>query len=97
MDILEDMIELIMKVYLILMRDLRKCLIELDLILLKSNISGVYSHKHTKIKICDDLLLGKALNVVMLIKHLLYKNHNHYYYHMFLGKCIYKYYVNDIF
>ena len=40
MDILEDMIELIMKVYLILMRDLRKCLIELDLILLKSDISG---------------------------------------------------------
>lgn len=67
------------------------------LILLKSNISGVFSHKHTKIKICDDLLLGKALNVLMLIKHLLYKNHNHYYYHMFLGKCIYKYYVNDIF
>ena len=46
--------------------------IELDLLLmLKSNISVVYSHKNTDIKINDDLPLEKTLNMhnlVMLVK-----------------------------
>ena len=57
------------------------------LIMLKSNISDNYSHKYSKIKIDsdDDLPLEKALNVVMFIKPFLNKNHNHYYYHVFLN------------
>ena len=54
------------------------------LITLKSNISNVCSHKYTKTKIHsdNDLPLEKALNtenVVIFIKSVFNKNHNHYY------------------
>ena len=58
-------------------------------ITLKSNISDIYSHKYTKIKINsdDDLFLEKTKTthfVVILIKSVFNENHNHYYYKVFL-------------
>ena len=54
-------------------------------LMLKSNISDIYSHKYMKIKSNsdNDLPLEKTLdmdNVVILIKSVLNKNHNHHYY-----------------
>ena len=46
-----------------------------------------------KINVDDYLPLEKILNmynVIILIKSVLNKNHNHYYYQMVLGKCSYK-------
>ena len=65
------------------------------LIILKSNISDVHSHKYTKIKLNsdDDLPLQKAVNLyneVILIKSAFIENHNHYCYHVFLEKYSYK-------
>ena len=59
------------------------------LIILKSNISDIHSHQYTKIKISsgDDLPLEKTLNMhdlVILIKSVVNKNHNHYCYQVFL-------------
>ena len=59
--------------------------------MLKSNTSDVYFQNYLKIKINsdDDLLLEKTLNMhnaVILIKSLFNKNHNHYYYKVFLRK-----------
>ena len=59
--------------------------------MLKSNISDIYSHKYTKIKINfnDELPLEKAItihNVMILVKSAFDKNHNHYYYKVFLEK-----------
>ena len=64
------------------MKNIRQNLIELGI--LKSNISDIYSHKYMKIKSnsYNDLPLGKTLNmdnVVILIKSVLNKNHNYYY------------------
>ena len=58
--------------------------IQLD-ITLKSNISDIYSHRYTKIKINsdDDLFLEKTKTthiVVILIKSVFNENHIHYYY-----------------
>ena len=63
-----------------------------------TNISDVYNHKYTKIKINsdDDLPLEIGIkilnmyNVVVLIKSIFNKYHNHYYYQKFLEKCSYK-------
>ena len=65
------------------------------LTLVKSKTSHVYSHKIMKIKINPDhgLLLEKTLNmhnVVMLVKSVFNKNHNHCYNQVFLGKWSYK-------
>ena len=62
------------------------------LIMLKSNISSVYSNKYAKIKINsdDDLSLEKALNmynVVIPIKSVLNENHDHCCYQTFSEKC----------
>ena len=56
------------------------------LIMLKINISDLYSYKYTEIKINsgDDLLLEKALNMrnivtlFLVIKSVFNKNYNHY-------------------
>ena len=50
--------------------------------MLKSNISDVYSHEYTKIKINsgDNYPLEKTLdmhNVVIIVKFVFYKNRNH--------------------
>lgn len=55
------------------------------LIMLKSNISDVFSNKYKKIKINsdDDLPLEKALNmynIVIFIKSVFNENYNHYCY-----------------
>ena len=65
------------------------------LIMFKSNISNVYSHKYTKIKINsnDDLPYEKVTNednVVILIKSVFNENYNHYYYETCLEKFPYK-------
>ena len=65
------------------------------LIMLKSIIPEVYSHKYTKIKINsdDDLLLKKTINiynVVTLIKSVFIKNYSHYYYQILLEKYSFK-------
>ena len=64
--------------------------------MLESNVSYVYSHKYTNIKINSDnnCFLEKTLhmqNVVILVD-FFNKNQYHYYYQSFLGKCSYKYY-----
>ena len=69
--------------------------------MLKSNISDVFSHKYTKVKInsYDDLPLEKAIamhNIVILLKFISNENHNNYFYDMFLEKCLYKSYKNAI-
>ena len=46
-----------------------------------------------KINSDDDLLLEKTLNlhnIVIFIKSIFSKNHNHYYYQIFLEKCSYR-------
>ena len=63
------------------------------LIMLKRNISDVYSHKYTKIKMNsdDDLPLEKPLNmhnVVILIKFVFNKNYNRNYYQVFFRKML---------
>ena len=60
--------------------------------MLKSNISYVFSHNYAKIKVDSDgdLPLERTItmyNVVILIKSVFNKNHNCYYYKLFLGKC----------
>ena len=60
--------------------------------ILRSNILDVYSHKYLKIKINSDnnLSLEATLNmqsVVILIKYVFDKNHNHYHFKIFLEKC----------
>ena len=77
MDILGHMIELNIQDFFILMKNMRNFLVELD-IMLKSNISDVYSHKNTKKKINSeyDPPLEQTLNmhnVVILIKSILNK------------------------
>ena len=61
------------------------------LIMLKINISDVYSYKRMRIKINsdDDLPSEKLLNmhnVVIFIKSIVNKNHNNYYYQLFFRK-----------
>ena len=65
------------------------------LMMLESNILGVYSHKFTKIKInsVDDLPLENTLNMcnaVILVMSVFNKSHNHSYHRVFLNKCSYK-------
>ena len=74
------------------------------LIILKRNISDVYSHNYTKIKINsdDDFSLETILNMhnAVTIINVLNKNHKHYYYQVFLEKYIhhiYKIYINLIY
>ena len=55
------------------------------LVMLKSNVSDVYSHKHMKMKINSDNNLTlegtlKIQNVVTLTELVFNKNYNHYYY-----------------
>ena len=61
----------------------------------KRSITYVFSHNYAKIKIesYDSLPLEKTLslhNVIILIKSVLNKNKNHYYYNIFLKKCSYQ-------
>ena len=70
-------------------------LCSLLLVMAKSNVAKVYSAKYTKNKMNsdDDLPLEKTLNmqnVVILIKLVFQKSHNHYYYEIFLEKCSHK-------
>ena len=65
----------------------------------------VFSHNYARIKTdsYDSLSLEKTLtlhNVIILIKSVFNKNQNHYYYNIFLEKCLYypknngnKYYI----
>ena len=58
------------------------------LVMLKSNVSDVYSHKHMKMKINSDNNLTlegtlKIQNVVTLTELVFNKNYNHYYYQVF--------------
>ena len=58
------------------------------LVMLKSNVSDVYSHKHMKMKINSDNNLTlegtlKIQNVVTLTGLVFNKNYNHYYYQVF--------------
>ena len=65
---------------------------------LSSQISGItyvisYNYARIKIDLYDSLPLEKTLtlhNVVILIKSVLNKNQNHYYYNMFLEKGSYQ-------
>ena len=62
------------------------------LISLKSGITYIFSHYFAKIKVdsYDSLTIEKMLtwhNVIILIKSVLNKDKNHYYYKIFLGKC----------
>ena len=62
--------------------------------MLNSNISGIFSHKYTKIKVyaVDDLPLQKMLNIqneVILINTVFNENRNHYYHEKVLH-CLYK-------
>ena len=55
------------------------------LVMLKSNVSDVYSHKHMKMKINSDNNLTfegtlKVQNVVTLTELVFNENYNHYYY-----------------
>ena len=67
---------------------------ELD-ISLKSDITYIFSHYFTKIKVdsCDSLPIEKRLtlhNVIIHIKSVLNKDKNHYYYKIILEKCSYQ-------
>ena len=59
---------------------------------LKSSITYVFPHNYVKIKIDSDndspLEETLTLHVIILIKPILNKNPNHYYYHTFLEKCL---------
>ena len=62
------------------------------LISLKSNITYIFSHNFAKIKVdsYDSLPIEKILtvhNVIILIKSVLNKYKNHYYYKIFLERC----------
>ena len=61
----------------------------------KSDIIFVISHNYARIKVdsYNSLLLEKPLtfhNVIILIKSVINKNQNHYYYKTFFKKCLYK-------
>ena len=65
------------------------------LISLKSGIAYIFSHYFAKIKVdsYDSLPIEKRLtlnNVIILIKLVHNKDRNHYYYEMFLEKCLYQ-------
>ena len=65
------------------------------LISLKSGITYIFSHYFAKIKVdsYDSLPIEKTLtfyNVIILIKSVLNKDKNHYYYKIFLEKCSYQ-------
>ena len=65
------------------------------LISLKSSITYIFSHYFAKIKVdsYDSLPIEKTLtlhNVIILIKSVLNKDKNHYYYKIFLEKCSYQ-------
>ena len=65
------------------------------LISLKSSITYIFSHYFAKIKVnsSDCLPTEKRLtlhNVIMLIKPVLNKDKNYYYYKIYLEKCSYK-------
>ena len=62
---------------------------------LKCDITYVFSRNYAKVKIDSDdgLPLEKILslhNVIIHIKSVLNKNKNHYYYKIFLEKCLYQ-------
>ena len=68
---------------------------ELDLISLKQSITYVFSHYYTKMKVdsYDYLPIEKTLNlhnVIILSKSVLNKGQIHYYYNIFLEKCLYQ-------
>ena len=65
------------------------------LISLKNGITNIFSHYFAKIKVdfYDSLPIEKILtlnNVIILIELVLDKDRNHYYYEMFLEKCLYQ-------
>ena len=65
------------------------------LISLKSSITYIFSHYFAKIKVdsYDYLPIEKRLtlhNVIIHIKSVLTKDKNHYYYKIFLEKCLYQ-------
>ena len=66
----------------------------------KSVITYVISHNYAKIKsdLYNPLPLEKTLifrDVIILIKKVLTKNQNHYYYNIFLEKCSYQLPINN--
>ena len=65
------------------------------LVILKSGIIQFFSDSYAKIKtdLDDYLPIEKTLilhNVLILIKSVFHKNPNHYYYNIFLEKCLYQ-------
>ena len=63
--------------------------------IIKSSITYIFSHYFAKIKVYsyDSLPIEKTLtlhNVIILIKSVLNKDKNHYYYKIFLEKCSYQ-------
>ena len=67
------------------------------IISLKSSITYVFSHCYTKIKVDCYYSLSiekkidlKRLHVIIIIKSVLNKDKNHYYYHILLEKCLYQ-------
>ena len=61
----------------------------------KRSITYIYSHYFAKIKVesYDSLPIEKTLTshiVIILIKSILNKDKNHYYYKIFLEKCLYQ-------
>ena len=65
------------------------------LISLKSSITYIFSHYYAKLKVdsYDSLPIEKTLtlhNVIILIKSVLNKDQNQYYYHTSFEKCLYR-------
>ena len=92
MAILENMMKLNIYHYSILVKNMKEFLRELDLIMWKSIIPDVCSHKYIKIKINADNYLSlektmKMYNVVTLIKSFFIKTHSHYCYQILSKKC----------
>ena len=68
---------------------------ELNILSLKSSIIYIFSHYFAKTKVdsYDYLPIGKWLNlhiVIIHVKSVLNKDKNHYYYKIFLEKCLYR-------
>ena len=79
--------------YFLLMKNMKECLIKLDIIIIMliSNISDVYSHKYLKTKMIFYLKFRLNMHkVVTNIKSVFNKNCNCHYYQGYLEKWSYR-------